>query len=621
MSDDEQSDSVSVSDEGESAELQATGLVANRSKRLKAGNIYVANILPNLDIDPELRKEALFEDESDAGDYEGSVKDDEDDALESSSEDDDAGPAGEGEEDLDGEKALKKEERKEVRNKRKAADARLKLPSWQKKNKKVKLADDVKAEDGAPDKRKKKSERSNWLPTAADAPVRQSGRSLAVESRETTHAHLKESYERSEKQRRVMKNAAEREKTTKRRVMTQAERLATCEKIARQTDKEFGRWEREEADRQRVRDEALAAKRNKGFDGPYVRQWSGSVLWEGEKIIIKRMSHEGKKVEEIMDEPKQAAGSGMKGAVPAGIDLSATPNVQATGLTGNRAPPPPIDTPSQPASTAHPSEPWLQGIHDYASQPAPMQPTPSQQVTSNSINATTPNASLAAIAPAFNGTQTSYPPPLSAHHAHPPPYAQPAASNYGSWPPGAQNFPVHLPPAPPPAPLLREQAQRSLVILSQFAHLEPPTSRRSTKPASVLEPTAPASILLPEAFPAFTADETRYLTAKHKRKDLPPEPDKAHCAIICSAKARFRDPKTGLAYYDLHTYKIIQRVLAGGCQWSGLLGGWVGPSYGVMGRPAAGVPEGFAGVARGGVAGMGTGNGGVGGAAKVESGN
>ena len=44
----------------------------------------------------------------------------------------------------------------------------------------------------------------------------------------------------------------------------------------------------------------------------------------------------------------------------------------------------------------------------------------------------------------------------------------------------------------------------------------------------------------------------------------------------------------------MKSYKVIQRVLAGGCMWSGLLGAWVGPEYGLMGRAAMGVPEGFA---------------------------
>ena len=44
-------------------------------------------------------------------------------------------------------------------------------------------------------------------------------------------------------------------------------------------------------------------------------------------------------------------------------------------------------------------------------------------------------------------------------------------------------------------------------------------------------------------------------------------------------------------------YKIIQRMVAGGSAWSAVLGAWVGPQTAVglrLGRPARGVPEGFA---------------------------
>ncbi|KAI7538901.1 hypothetical protein KC343_g17556, partial [Hortaea werneckii] len=274
MSDDESSDSGSDAPKGE--DLDSTGLVATRSKRSTAGNRY-ASLLANLD-DEEVQKQLLVEDEDDVGEYEGSDRDDEDEALESSSEEDDAGPPKEGDEDFEGEKALKKEERAEIRKKRKAQDAKLKLPAWQKKSKKVKLADDVKAEDGATSKPKKKSERANWLPTDADAPKRQSGRALAVANRESTHANLKQSYERSEKQRKVMKDAAERVQLKKRRELSQEQRMEMCNKIAKQTDKEFGRWEREEEERQKARDEQLAAKRKRGVEGPFVRHWTGSVM-------------------------------------------------------------------------------------------------------------------------------------------------------------------------------------------------------------------------------------------------------------------------------------------------------------------------------------------------------
>ncbi|TKA29784.1 hypothetical protein B0A50_03148 [Salinomyces thailandicus] len=625
MSEDERSDTDAGSSSDGDEDLQTTGLIATRAKRATAGNIYYSSLRANLD-DEQVQADLLAEDEDDdAGDYEGSDKDDEDEALESSSDEEDSGPPKEGQEDLEGERVLKKDERLEARKKRKAQDARLKLPAWQKKNKKVKLAEDAKADDAVAEKPKKKSERANWLPTLADAPQRQSGRALAVANRETTHANLQQSYERSERQRKVMQDAEKRLQLKKRREMSQEERMEMCHKIAKQTDKEFGRWEREEAERQKLRDEQLAAKRQKGVDGPFFRHWSGSVLWEGEKIKVRRMSHGSKKGTDVSDQRSKNVESLDDG-------MNVDDGVQATGSSGpatshtakpSQAPVPatklladdqvvPVAnagpstaavgssaTPSDPAptlSTAQPPVPWLHGIHDYASQPVSQQQAAyAPQLTAYSVPAsaapiaTAPPTTNQAV-PTANGLTPSYPTPHASVTQQ-----QSPVHIYQTWPPGSQHFSVSLPPAPPPAPPIREQAQRCLVMLEEFEGLE--TAAKRPKTASILEPTAPASTLLPDSYPTFNADETRYLTKGYlKKSGIPPGPTKPNCAILSHKGAKFRDPKTGLPYFDMHMYKIIQRVIAGGSQWSSLLGAWVGPrSDGVMGRPAKGVPEGFAG--------------------------
>lgn len=66
-------------------------------------------------------------------------------------------------------------------------------------------------------------------------------------------------------------------------------------------------------------------------------------------------------------------------------------------------------------------------------------------------------------------------------------------------------------------------------------------------------------------------------------------------------EAKFRDPKTGVPYADLHAFKALQRCLSGADQWSGVLGAWVGARIGGgggglgRGRAARGVPPGFSG--------------------------
>lgn len=612
------------SDSASSEDLSTTGLIATRAKRATAGNLY-ATLRANLD-DEDIRKDLLAEDEEgDAEDYEGSDRDDDDEALESSSDEEDAGPPKDGEaEDLEGEKDLKKQERAEARRKRKVHEARIKVPAWRQK-KKVKLADDVKTEDGGSgagsgvEKPKKKSERSNWLPTPADAPIRQSGRSLAVANREIVHANLKQSAERSEKQRRVMKDAAERERTKKRMDgMTQEERLKKCERIERETAREFGRWEREEAERQRLRDEAIAAKRRRGVDGPVMRHWSGSVLWEGDKVKIRRMSHGSKKVEDIKFEKKDDAdanGTASKEESdknPSPAELSDSNQAEdgttapaqaiANAITiGSSQPVQTNTTPAEPSSSmsSQAPVPWLQGIHDYAAQPQQTPPVPPAYTPSN---------------PVINGGTTQPQTQPSAHIQQTPhqPWLPPGSTPsqaplYPGWPPGSHQFSVQqhppLPPPPPPAPLIREQAQCSLILLESFPSLDNATSKRVPKykqqQESALDPTPVTNILLPLSYASFNPEEQRYLTSRPRKRmneyPLPPPPPKQRCAVT-SWTAKFRDPKTGLAYADMHQYKVIQRVLAGGCAWSAMLGCWVGPNtVGMMGRPARGVPEGFAG--------------------------
>jgi vacuolar protein sorting-associated protein 72 len=596
MSEEEsRSDSESGSDEDFQHEIETTGLIATRAKRANAGNLYESILKPNLD-DEEVRRELLAEDEGDEGDYEGSDRGDDDSAFESSSDEDDAGPPQEGAaEDLAGEKELKRAERVEQQKKRKAADARMKIPAWHKKRKTVTLADDAKAQDGsdsaAQPKPKKKSERANWLPTDADGPRRQSGRALAVANRESVHANLKESYERSEKQRRVMKKAAERERGKKRQEISQEARLKVCEKIAKQTDKEFGRWEREEAERQRRRDEERAAKRSKGLDGPYVRYWSGSAIWRGEKMVEGRVEHGSMKAEELKEDLSKSAAVPPKTTT---TSLDATHEVRAEKASSNDQAPAVPPATSTTDGTTEASVSWLPGIHEYASHP-PTAP-PDQQVPADPLSGN--NAGMQVQPPA-----TAYPTlaPAAAVYNAPPTHA------YPSWPPGVQSFNVQL---PPPPPVLREQAQRSLIMLEQFDNLETTattnTAKRSSKSTnSGVTPNELTSILTPDAFPTppFTSDELRYLLTKHTVKratikhpstlQMPAPPAKPMCAIIPSKEAGFRDPKTGLPYLDSQCYKILQRVLAGGCCWGPMLGCWVGPSYGVMGRPAVGVPQGF----------------------------
>jgi vacuolar protein sorting-associated protein 72 len=599
-SDDDDNESDHVED------VAANGLVATRRKRATAGNLY-ATLRQNLD-DEELQRELMADEEDDEGEYEGSEKDDDDAAMDESDDDEDAGPAKEGEkEDLEGEKELQKAERAAARKKRKFDEARMRLPAWQKPKKKVRLADDV---ESAP-KPKKKSERSNWLPTAADAPSRQSTRASAVANREHVHENLKASTKRSENQKKIMKVHQERQKEKQMKELTQEERMLKAARVEKETMRDFGRWEREEAEKQRIREEMAAAKRRKVIEGPVIRHWSGSVLWESDDIKVKRMP-EPKVVEAVDVEMEDAAEGGNKTEANTGSEnageKSDVPSTIPTVANG--------DVSSTPAATSvqhdaavqqpqpQPQPSWLAGIHDYASQQGPP-----YQILQGAPPPYTPSAPAINTAPILPYQR---PTPIA------PVYPAPKLQTYHGWSPSHHNlpsgpyqqFPIQpqIPPPLPP-PLLREQAQRSLIILDQFESLDnlPTSSRRSkstTKDTfASTEPTPLASVLIADCYPTLTPEEDRYLLGHKLRKkqgsktgevvfSFPAAPEKEKCALT-SWPAKYRDPKTGLPYADLSAGRMLRRLLGGGCLWSGFLSAWVGPSYGAVGRAARGVPEGF----------------------------
>jgi vacuolar protein sorting-associated protein 72 len=54
------------------------------------------------------------------------------------------------------------------------------------------------------------------------------------------------------------------------------------------------------------------------------------------------------------------------------------------------------------------------------------------------------------------------------------------------------------------------------------------------------------------------------------------EPPHAPLCVITNHPARYRDPKTGLPFYNTYAFKEIQRLVAGEFKWSQLTGTWVG---------------------------------------------
>ncbi|KAJ4175055.1 hypothetical protein NW754_005475 [Fusarium falciforme] len=68
-----------------------------------------------------------------------------------------------------------------------------------------------------------------------------------------------------------------------------------------------------------------------------------------------------------------------------------------------------------------------------------------------------------------------------------------------------------------------------------------------------------------------------------------PKPSPAPLCVITNHPARYRDPRTGLPYYNAYAYREIQRLIRNEYRWSCALNAWVGSGT----YAARGVPERF----------------------------
>ncbi|KAB8349416.1 hypothetical protein FH972_023443 [Carpinus fangiana] len=278
--DDDDDASDSQSDDGPPVE----SLVAGRARRSNAGNLMAKALAAEDDGDTDL----LFAEEGEDDEFEEppdpeaatAAADDDDDDDDDSSDDDDAQAH---DDDLAGEKELRKQERAEKR-----AATKRKPVGPQPIRKRVKIDDTAPATtpaDGspsaqAPTRRLKKSERTSWVPTGVDAPTRVSSRTLAVENKVRTMESLKESTLRAAIVREKMKKSEARKKALERPPMTQDERLAEAARTEKLNLKSVKRWEQQESDRQARQKAELDRLRNKKLEGPVVRWYSGPCEWD-----------------------------------------------------------------------------------------------------------------------------------------------------------------------------------------------------------------------------------------------------------------------------------------------------------------------------------------------------
>ena len=268
-------------EEGEEAPVES--LVVGRSKRVTAGNrlsallAQEADDVDDADADDDLG--LLFAEVDEEEDMEFEEGEDEDAAdaqLDSSSDEEDPGPA-KGNDDLEGERELQRQDRAE-RKKRKAQETIIRPGPARKKAKFDHTATGAQQTAPTPHARKK-SERLNWLPGPDEGPVRSSSRKQTVENKTIIHERMKENEQRRVKLIETMEAAAKRKEASKPKAITQAGRMAEAARIEKKNAKSLNRWEETEKKRAEDQRAKLEALHNRQLSGPVISWWSGIARW------------------------------------------------------------------------------------------------------------------------------------------------------------------------------------------------------------------------------------------------------------------------------------------------------------------------------------------------------
>ncbi|KAG6052508.1 hypothetical protein E4U17_005715 [Claviceps sp. LM77 group G4] len=299
-------DSLSGSD----APVQQTGwLATTRERRSTAGN-RMKSVLANEDPDSDL--ELLFaEDENDEG-FSDVGSDGSDVQMDSSSDDEDDNNANA--DDLEGEKELERQAKAKstAQRKRKAQEA---IPAKFRKKVRIDPTATASTTSAPPPRPKKKSERTSWLPSAADLPTRASSRKTTRISKEQLHLQMAEREARRLKQLAQMEKKAARLEAMKKPPMTQEERLAEAAIVEERNSKSLNRWEEAEKQREQERKARLAALNQRTLRGPFITFWSGKGQWDDLELRSLRpyVTEVEEKLKKKKKEKPDKGGAGTRG--------------------------------------------------------------------------------------------------------------------------------------------------------------------------------------------------------------------------------------------------------------------------------------------------------------------
>ena len=598
MADDDVTDNATTpsSDDGSDASEAVELLVTGRERRKTAGNRYDREtVLEDAASEEEDEVALLFAAAENEEDEE--FKSEASDADEmSSSDDDDQGPNAGGEE-LEGEKELQVQAKKERAKKRKAD---LALTSTQGLRKKVKL-DPTRQTQIVAKKPSKKKERVTWIPDAGTSAARSSLRKQTIAHREETLARLKESEAISTKMR-VLKEKRDKEKAKDApKAMTQADRLAEADRVERKNAKSLNRWETMEKKRVEEQAARLAALKNRKLSGPFVTLWSGKAYYRGP-----RPSQVWKEPIDDPAEPKKR-GRKPKGyhehmaalrAASESVPVSAQQSPKPLQLPGTpQAIQQPSNQPAQhqalSATSQGPNNFFLSGIHEYAimqtdltgtttTNPASPNPTTNDGGSQNGEQKTPDSQPPEPTNPNIFSKQEERPDTASSTIS----VRIPSALGY----PQQQIFATQTPTVPPVAnqPFMHQMAQS---LIQSF----PPAPAQGFQPLiqPVEEGYTTKNLVILNKFDDLpdTARQAYNLFYNSRRSNKPVKHNPELCPIT-TMPAKYRDPKTGIGYANMWAYKMLQEAREHKFTWSSMLGCYVGREGVAVAR---GVSEGFLG--------------------------
>ncbi|KAK3901396.1 YL1 nuclear protein-domain-containing protein [Staphylotrichum tortipilum] len=179
-------------------------------------------------------------------------------------------------------------------------------------------------------------------------------------------------------------------------------------------------------------------------------------------------------------------------------------------------------------------------------------------------------------------------PPSTPAAPPPPPALQPApAPPTTSAPKPPTAIPLLPAPSTPSTPAPRGRGRRAPKAASAKT-LDTPKEAPPPVPEPPREGKVTRSCIILQNFDENAIKDKQVQTQilfgrKMNRLAKPTHPP---LCVITNHPAKYRDPKTGLPYYNAYAYREIQRVYRGDYKWSSLLGAWVGRGdYAAQGVP------------------------------------